>query len=127
MARIRTEFGAEMKVIATGGLAGLFAGATDAIEHVDRDLTMAGLVELFYADRPANRTEGGGCRTELLFVPLGGAGEIGLNLNLYRLTTSGSWSTWDSASPTRPCPGSRSSCPIRASSPSAARTCAAWS
>jgi type III pantothenate kinase len=52
VARIRTEFGAEMKVIATGGLAGLFAGATDAIEHVDRDLTMAGLVELYYADRP---------------------------------------------------------------------------
>jgi type III pantothenate kinase len=52
VARIRTEFGAEMKVIATGGLAGLFAGATDAIEHVDCDLTMAGLVELYYADRP---------------------------------------------------------------------------
>jgi type III pantothenate kinase len=52
VARIRSEFGAEMKVIATGGLAGLFAGATDAIEHVDRDLTMAGLVELYYADRP---------------------------------------------------------------------------
>jgi type III pantothenate kinase len=52
VARIRAEFGAEMKVIATGGLAGLFAGATDAIEHVDRDLTMAGLVELYYADRP---------------------------------------------------------------------------
>jgi type III pantothenate kinase len=52
VARIKTEFGAEMKVIATGGLAGLFAGATDAIEHVDRDLTMAGLVELYYADRP---------------------------------------------------------------------------
>jgi type III pantothenate kinase len=52
VARIRSEFGAEMKVIATGGLAGLFAGATDVIEHVDRDLTMAGLVELYYADRP---------------------------------------------------------------------------
>ena len=62
VARIKAEFGAEMKVIATGGLAGLFAGATDVIEHVDRDLTMAGLVELFYADRPQNRTEGRGCR-----------------------------------------------------------------
>ena len=50
--RIKSEFGTEMKVIATGGLAGLFAGATDVIEHVDRDLTMAGLVELYYADRP---------------------------------------------------------------------------
>jgi type III pantothenate kinase len=50
VARIKREFGAPMKVIATGGLAGLFAGATDVIEHQDRDLTMAGLVELFYAD-----------------------------------------------------------------------------
>ncbi|MCC2664257.1 MAG: putative transcriptional regulator [Geminicoccaceae bacterium] len=49
--RIKAEFGAPMKVIATGGLAGLFAGATEAIEQVDRDLTMAGLVELFYANR----------------------------------------------------------------------------
>ena len=52
VARIKEEFGAEMKVIATGGLAGLFADATETIEQVDRDLTMAGLVELFYADRP---------------------------------------------------------------------------
>jgi type III pantothenate kinase len=52
VARIKEEFGAEMKVIATGGLAGLFADATPVIEQVDRDLTVAGLVELFYADRP---------------------------------------------------------------------------
>jgi type III pantothenate kinase len=50
--KIKAEFGQPMTVIATGGLAGLFAGATEVIEHVDRDLTMAGLVELFYADRP---------------------------------------------------------------------------
>jgi type III pantothenate kinase len=52
VAKIKSEFGQPMTVIATGGLASLFAGATEAIEHVDRDLTMAGLVELFYADRP---------------------------------------------------------------------------
>jgi type III pantothenate kinase len=52
VARIKAEFGQPMKVISTGGLAGLFAGATEVIEHVDRDLTMAGLVELFYANRP---------------------------------------------------------------------------
>jgi pantothenate kinase type III len=40
-----------MRVIATGGLAGLFGDATAVIEQVDRDLTMAGLVELFYADQ----------------------------------------------------------------------------
>ena len=50
--RIQDEFGADMTVIATGGLGGLFADATDVIDHIDRDLTMAGLVELFYADRP---------------------------------------------------------------------------
>jgi type III pantothenate kinase len=49
--RIEKEFGAEMTVIATGGLGGLFADATDRIEHYDRDLTMAGPVELFYAGR----------------------------------------------------------------------------
>ena len=55
--RITEEFGAEMTVVATGGLGGLFADATDLIDHFDRDLTMAGLVELFHADRPlqANR------------------------------------------------------------------------
>ena len=52
VARMKVEFGAPMKVIATGGLAGLFAGATDVIEDVDHDLTMAGLVELFHQDHP---------------------------------------------------------------------------
>lgn len=49
--KIRTEFGSDMTVVATGGLGGLFADATDMIEHFDRDLTMAGLVELFHAGR----------------------------------------------------------------------------
>lgn len=52
VARIKTEFGEPMTVVATGGLAGLFAGATAVIEHVDRDLTMAGLIELYFSDRP---------------------------------------------------------------------------
>ena len=50
--RIKAEFGAEMTVIATGGLSALFADATDVIDHVDRELTMAGLVQLYHADRP---------------------------------------------------------------------------
>ena len=41
--RIKTEFGAAMGVIGTGGLAPLFAGATEAIERVDPDLTLWGL------------------------------------------------------------------------------------
>src|SRR5437667_8583593 len=43
VARIKTEFGAAMRTIGTGGLAPLFAGTTDAIETVDPDLTLWGL------------------------------------------------------------------------------------
>jgi type III pantothenate kinase len=41
--RIKTEFGSAMRTIATGGLAPLFAGTTEAIETVDPDLTLWGL------------------------------------------------------------------------------------
>src|SRR5204863_8117047 len=51
--RIKSEFGAPMRTIATGGLAPLFAGATDAIEHVDPDLTLWGLRLIF--ERNAKR------------------------------------------------------------------------
>jgi len=44
VARIRKEFGAPMRVIATGGLAPLFAGSTEVIEAVDPDLTLRGLL-----------------------------------------------------------------------------------
>jgi type III pantothenate kinase len=46
VARIRSEFGKRMTVVATGGLAPLFFGATDALEKLDPDLTMRGLVEI---------------------------------------------------------------------------------
>ncbi|MGI9484597.1 MAG: type III pantothenate kinase [Geminicoccaceae bacterium] len=55
--RIQGEFGEEMTVIATGGLGGLFADATDSIDRYDRDLTMAGLVELFYADHSMTKND----------------------------------------------------------------------
>ncbi|NJM91386.1 MAG: type III pantothenate kinase [Rhodospirillaceae bacterium] len=55
--RIKDEFGAEMAVIATGGLGGLFADATSSIDRYDRDLTMAGLVELFHDDRPMDSND----------------------------------------------------------------------
>jgi type III pantothenate kinase len=42
-ARIREEFGAPMHVVATGGLAPLFAGSTPVVEHIDPDLTLWGL------------------------------------------------------------------------------------
>jgi type III pantothenate kinase len=44
--RIRDEFGAAMSVVATGGLAPLFAEGTDVIEHLDQELTLRGLAEV---------------------------------------------------------------------------------
>lgn len=44
--RVAAEVGAPMTVVATGGLSALFAGGTDAIHHVDGDLTMRGLVRI---------------------------------------------------------------------------------
>jgi type III pantothenate kinase len=41
--RIRTEFGAAMKTVATGGLAPLFEGSTPALESVDPALNLWGL------------------------------------------------------------------------------------
>ncbi|MCX7890004.1 MAG: type III pantothenate kinase [Rhodobacteraceae bacterium] len=44
VARIRAERGRPMKVVATGGLAPLFAQGTDIFDSVEDDLTMHGLV-----------------------------------------------------------------------------------
>ena len=52
VARIREEYGAPMAVICTGGYAPLFARATSAIEHLDPDLTMRGLCEIYRRNRP---------------------------------------------------------------------------
>lgn len=46
VARIRAERGESLKVVATGGLAPLFAEATPVIEHTDQDLTMRGLLQI---------------------------------------------------------------------------------
>jgi len=46
VARIGDDFGAPMKVVATGGLAPLFAEGTDAIEELDLELTLRGLAEI---------------------------------------------------------------------------------
>ncbi|MCE3233329.1 MAG: type pantothenate kinase [Rickettsiaceae bacterium] len=45
--RIQKEYGAQMKVLATGGLAPLFAGATNKIEHLESDLTIYGLKQIY--------------------------------------------------------------------------------
>ena len=49
--RITEEFGAPMKVIATGGLSTLFREATDSIEQTDADLTLRGLFIIYQRNR----------------------------------------------------------------------------
>jgi len=49
--RIRDERGEKMGVVATGGLAPLFAGATNMIDKVDPDLTLWGLRLIFRRNR----------------------------------------------------------------------------
>jgi type III pantothenate kinase len=46
VARIKAERGEPMTVVATGGVASLFEGATDSIDHFDSDLTIRGLLEI---------------------------------------------------------------------------------
>ncbi len=53
VARIKGEYGQPMKVIATGGLASLFARATACIDAVDSDLTLRGLLAIHRANRGA--------------------------------------------------------------------------
>jgi type III pantothenate kinase len=45
--RIKAEFGVPLTVIATGGVASLFVGATDKIDHFDGDLTIRGMLEIW--------------------------------------------------------------------------------
>lgn len=45
--RIRAEFGAPMTVIATGGLAPMFADVVKEIDHIDDHLTLQGLAEIY--------------------------------------------------------------------------------
>ena len=45
--RIKAEWGKPMTVVGTGGVASLFEGATDSIDHFDPDLTIRGLLEIW--------------------------------------------------------------------------------
>lgn len=47
VARIKAERGDHLQVIATGGLAHLFAQGTDTIQQIDEDLTIDGLREIY--------------------------------------------------------------------------------
>ena len=44
--RSKAEYGKPMKVVATGGVASLFEGATQRIDAFDHDLTIRGLLEI---------------------------------------------------------------------------------
>jgi type III pantothenate kinase len=54
--RVEAEYGKTMSVIATGGLAPLFARHCSIVEHVDPDLTMIGLVEIYLENRDLVRS-----------------------------------------------------------------------
>jgi type III pantothenate kinase len=49
--RIKEEYGADMLVVATGGLAPLFADASKVINALDADLTLRGLLEIHRRNR----------------------------------------------------------------------------
>ena len=50
--RIKDEFGSEMTVVATGGLAPLFNEATSCINHLDSNLTLRGLLQIYRQNAP---------------------------------------------------------------------------
>jgi type III pantothenate kinase len=52
IARIKAERNEAMTVVATGGIASLFHGATNAIDHFDPDLTIRGLLEIYRRNAP---------------------------------------------------------------------------
>jgi type III pantothenate kinase len=45
--RIKEEYGKPMSVVATGGVASLFEGASETINHYDQDLLIRGLLEIY--------------------------------------------------------------------------------
>lgn len=50
--RIEAERGRKMTVVATGGLAELFRHGTDVFDHVDGDITIRGLIDIYERNRP---------------------------------------------------------------------------
>ena len=45
--RIKEEYGKPMQVVATGGVASLFEGASETIDHYDQDILIRGLLEIY--------------------------------------------------------------------------------
>ena len=80
VARMKAEIGRPVTVIATGGLAILFDKNTDTFDVIEPDLTIQGLALLAAGANGGLKMTPG---EELLFLALGGSGEIGMNVNLY--------------------------------------------
>lgn len=51
LGRIEAEYGQALTVVGTGGLAPLFEAQTPSIHHVDPDLTLRGLIQVYQANR----------------------------------------------------------------------------
>jgi type III pantothenate kinase len=45
--RVKEEYGKPMTVVATGGVASLFDGASETIDHYDQDVLIRGLIEVW--------------------------------------------------------------------------------
>lgn len=45
--RVKKEYGKPMQVVATGGVAALFEGASQQIDYYDQDITIRGLLEIY--------------------------------------------------------------------------------
>ncbi|KCZ94362.1 type III pantothenate kinase [Hyphomonas johnsonii] len=45
--RIKSEYGKPLEVVATGGVASLFEGASETIDHYDVDILIKGLLEIY--------------------------------------------------------------------------------
>lgn len=50
-AEFKAEHHAELEVVATGGLAPLFHGATPVLRHLDQEITTRGLIEIYRRNR----------------------------------------------------------------------------
>ena len=55
MRGVQEEYGKDMTVIGTGGLASLFHKQTSVIDHLDPDLTIRGLILIY--DRNSGKRE----------------------------------------------------------------------